>query len=271
MADQPQDPSQEVQPIKVPPVPPVAGPPVPQTPSTPAPLKGPAAKISPSTLYTPDGKPHVITDPEVAKQAYLSGALSPLAGSDVGVLNPESGKIENVKAEDLHQALLAGGELATPESYRKQVLENRLGPNAVAGAMATSVANTYGGLRGATAGLSDPLAVELARIAGGGQGAANMAQTLKDLKEYAPIASGAGTVAGLAGSVAVGGGLGAAAKGATTGGAALRGAAALVNPIGEVGSLAAQGAGRLGGGVVARMAAQGGGRRGFIQCRPEHL
>jgi hypothetical protein len=198
--------------------------------------KQPATKQA-QFFTTAESKPVTLDSGEQANAAYLAGAIAPVAGTDVAVKFADDGKTHLVAAEDLGNAIDQGGTIATSAEYKQQQLENRLGAAGTVGAILNHYKTVAQGLAsGLTAGLSEPAQVELARLLGGNEKAAQMRQKLKDMKEYSPLTWAGGEVSGVLSGAIASAGLGSL-------GAAGRGAAALVNPIGELGGLAAEGVG----------------------------
>jgi hypothetical protein len=123
---------------------------------------------------------------EQASQAFHSGQFGFAQGQQVPTVDA-AGKVGMRSAEELSQALQAGESLATHEQYREAHLDAQYG--GVGGALA---ATGEGLARGASLGLSDPLAVGAARLFGGDDAAEKVRTHLAEEKEaHGALSTGA--------------------------------------------------------------------------------
>lgn len=202
-------------------------------------MSGPAAPTT--KMVDLAGKPAEVPNADVP-QAFASRQFGFAKGSRVPIVT-EDGEVGTVPAEDAYDAFQNGASVASPEQLRSAELEAHHG-----GVGGTLAAFGEGAARGATFGLSDPLAIGVADALGHGQ---DVRQHLAEEKETHPYAAFGGEAAGAiaplfipgageANAARVAGGFG---EGAATAGRALgaipRGVAAL-----------GQGAERLAAGVV---------------------
>lgn len=187
-------------------------------------------------LYDQQGKPVQVKDGAEAQAGILSGKYLPK--KDIGINVVDEGQVVSVHPKDLTQALASGMRIASDHEAKQAYIENKLGPIGKAvGTLDKLMAWNTGGLRGATLGFSDKIAVEMGDFLGGKEGKKLVQDNLKDIKESHPILSSAGEITGAIASAFIPGGEGAAvgkvaqgAKLATEGAEALklaRGAEAL--------------------------------------------
>jgi len=161
------------------------------------------------------------------------------ASARVTVRSPD-GTIGSVPASDLAAAIDAGAEELSPEAVRSARLEEDYG-----GLGGSAAAAGLGGLRGLTAGLSDP-----AIVAVGGERAR---RGLANYQEANPLASGVGEAVGTVAPLLATAGTGAVARGVAKAGALPRLASGLGGAV-ERGTLAALGEGTTVAGRMGRAA-----------------
>ncbi len=170
---------------------PVTAPPAPQT----------------ITMVGPDGAPIEVPHADAPK-AFLEGGYGFAAGSTVP-MRAANGQVGHVPAEKAQQAFASGARIATPEEVHKADIhaqyDNFAGYLAAGGAEAANQA---------LLGAGDAIAVGAAHAVGGQASADKVRQTLSDLREENPIATGVGGVAGAVGGALATGGAGELAEGA---------------------------------------------------------
>jgi hypothetical protein len=124
------------------------------------------------------------------KDKFLSGSHA-VTKTQVIHAKRSDGSIGVVAPEHFADFLQKNGQLASPEEAQKYELDKKYG-----GVGGTLIAAGEGGVRGLTAGLSDPLAVGAARMFGGEKAATATREHLAGYKEAHPIASTAAEVGG---------------------------------------------------------------------------
>lgn len=191
----------------------------------PPPVSAPAPAVPPPGGPPPSGgvapEPLIGTDatnelaPESLTAAYRSGALQFRADDRVPV-RLASGKIGTVAAHEASDVVNGGGEIIPHAVVEHARLSKEYG-----GAGGTFGAGIAGAARGASLGVSDPIAIAAARLGGGDEGAAKMRERLNAYRELSPVASAVGEVAGMVAPALLTGGVSAEAEGV---GALARGA-----------------------------------------------
>jgi len=164
--------------------------------------------------------------------AYKAGLLAFREDERVPI-RKVTGEIGTVSARGAAKIVDEGGEIIPHAVVEHARLSREYG-----GVGSTVVAGLTGAARGATLGLSDPLAVQGAKLVGGEPAAAAMRERLNAYKELSPVASTVGEIAGIALPSLLSGGTGAVAAGLHAAALPVEGVAAL---------------GRLGEGAVARL------------------
>lgn len=150
--------------------------------------------------------------------AFKTGALGFRANERVPIRMPD-GKLGTIGAEEIVSAVDAGAEIVHPDVVRTAEIEAKYG--GVGGALGAGVA---GAARGASIGLSDPVALAATRAFAGPQAAESLRERLAGYKEVHPIATTVGEIAGIAAPALFSGGAAAVPEGA---GLLARGARAL--------------------------------------------
>lgn len=204
--------------------------------------------------------------------AYLSGQYAFPKGAKVHVTG-EDGVVYTVDERDAEEAFRGGYRPATPDEIQYDL--DRQKYDTVAGAIA---ATGEGAARGATVGLSDPLAIGTARLLGGDDAAEATRAHLEGVRRFNPTAATLGELGGAAAPLLASGGAtgavqgaGFAARGARAAGTVARTVGAPVRAVEGLGALAERGAARaLGteGATVGRRVAQAGARwaaRGAVE------
>lgn len=206
-------------------------------------------------MFGPDGTPADVPAENVP-HAYMNRGMGFAAGTKVPMV-AANGQVGHVPAEKAQEAFSSGARLATPEEIHKADIHAEY--DNFAGYLKSGAAEAA---NQALLGAGDALAVHAAKTFGSEAAAKNVAQTLSDLREENPIATGVGGVVGVVAPAIATGGESTLAKllsaptralGAV-GDIAEHGAAALAPELGE--SLA----GRVAGGAMlagARGAAEG--------------
>jgi hypothetical protein len=171
----------------------------------------------------------VDVDEAQAPQALQSGKFGLPAGAPVRVADAE-GTVGTVKPEETQALIAGGGRFASEDEYHKALLTNKYGG---LGSEAASLGE--GVARGATLGLSDPLAIGAARLFGGDKTAESVRTHLAEEKEAHPWLAGGGEVLGAAAPMLLSGGAAAAPE--------LAGAAGAVGGLSDAGVMARIGEG----------------------------
>lgn len=127
---------------------------------------------------------------EQAGQAFLSGTHAVTKDQTIHVKRSD-GSIGTVAPDKLQHFLTIGGQLASDEEAHKAQLEQKYG-----GIGGTLASTGEGAARGLTVGLSDPLAVGAARMFAGDKAAETVRTHLAESKEAHPIASTVGEIGG---------------------------------------------------------------------------
>lgn len=198
--------------------------------------------VTDQTFYTTDGKPIKVSDGASIAKAFQEGQVGVKPGQKVTIRRPDTGELVSVVASDLDQALSQGAQIATNQEHRQALLDKKYGGSPL-GAFTSTVSALGSGVgRGFSFGLSDKARVEAARLWGGDEDAKKTGRELKELEEYAPVASNVGEFGGVALQTALPvPKLGLAAKlGSATEGAGLLGRAAVGAT--KIGTSAAEGA-----------------------------
>lgn len=113
------------------------------------------------SLVDRDGNVHAVPASQ-AQKAVSSGQLGWQAGTTVPMVDPVTGALKDVPAEEASKFLKRGGQMANAEQLHQQSLEKEYG--GIGGGL---VAAGEGVARGLTAGLSDPLATNAAWLLAG--------------------------------------------------------------------------------------------------------
>lgn len=169
-----------------------------------------------------------------APDALKSGQYGLPKGAPVPVVGAD-GKVGQVSPEKTQAVIDSGGRFASAEEHRKAALENEYG--GLGGGLA---ATGEGLVRGASLGLSDPLAVGAARLFGGDTAAEKTRQHLALDKEAHPWLAGGGELVGAAAPMLLSGGATAPEQGAAL---AARGGAEALEGGGRVAQALTAGAG----------------------------
>jgi hypothetical protein len=200
-------------------------------------------------LINQQGETVPVPDHEVAA-AVASGQYGIPKGANVPVVN-EAGTVGSLSADQAVEAFQSGKRLriASPEEFRKAEVENQYG-----GVGGGALAAGAGALRGATAGLSDVAATQLAGAFGGEETKAKVAGALKGAQEANPGISTLSEVGGMLAPLAFSGGASAAAEGGEGAsllarvGRAVTAPSRLIGEVGEgIGTLAGRGIGEVAG------------------------
>lgn len=175
----------------------------------------------------------VPSEPATLTDAFKTGALTYRSHDRVPV-RLANGEIGTVPATELQGVVDSGGSIVPHDEYRAAELDEKYG--GLGGSLAAGGAAFA---RGATAGLSDPLAVGVAGLAGG-QGTANNVRTwLAEQREAHPYLSTAGELAGAVAPALLSGGASAGITAAEEGAAGAR-------ALGAIGGAAREGVAALG-------------------------
>jgi|SRR5882724_1433341 len=126
-----------------------------------------------------------------AASAVASGKFGWVKGSSVPLIDPATGILKEVPAEQASAFLKGGGRLANAEEANKHALQKEYG-----GFGGGLIAAGEGAARGLTAGLSDPLAVGAAGLFGGEGAAEKTRAHLRGIQEANPGISMAGEITG---------------------------------------------------------------------------
>jgi hypothetical protein len=171
---------------------------------------------------------------EQATEAYNSGQYG-FVGKEVPTVD-QAGSVGMRAVTDLDAALDSGEQIASHQQFRQAHLEAKFG-----GIGGTLAAGGEGLARGASLGLSDPLAVGAARLFGGDQAAEDVRTHLAEEKEAHPILSTGAELVGAGAPMLLSGGATAPEQAATLGARAV-GAAGEAGIFGRV----AEGLGSIG-------------------------
>lgn len=161
-------------------------------PATAAPVPEGAPKPDTVQLVGRDGSLHDVPAAQAAG-AVASGQFGWVKGSNISVVEPSTGLVHEVPAEQASQYLTGrqGARLASAEEARQNALEKEYG-----GFTGGLIAGSEGAARGLTAGLSDPLAVGAAGLIGGSKAEKATREHLRNYQEVNPGISMAGEIAG---------------------------------------------------------------------------
>lgn len=177
--------------------------------------------------------------------AYLSGQYAFPKGAKINVTGPD-GAVYSVDETDAEEAFRSGYRPATPDEIQYDLDRQRY--DTVAGAIAAA---GEGAARGATVGLSDPLAIGTARFLGGDEAAESVRQHLEGVRRFNPTAATLGEIGGAAAPLLASGGAtgavqgaGLAARGARAAGTVARTVGAPVRGVEALGALAERGVAR---------------------------
>lgn len=136
-----------------------------------------------------------------ADEAIRSGTHTFAKGQRVAVQN-EDGKVGHLDAEEAMRHMHEGSvSLVSEERARKAALDRKYG-----GVGGTLAALGEGAIRGATMGLSDPAAIEAARVVGGDETAEKVRKHLAEAKEAHPYAALGSELVGTAAPLLLSGG-----------------------------------------------------------------
>lgn len=135
------------------------------------------------------GKQVDVPDADVP-QAFLSRQYGLVPGSQVPIIT-KAGTVGTVAAEEAHAAFQDEARVASPDEMHKALLEAKYGG---VGGAATALGE--GAARGVSFGLTDPLAIGLAKELGGANAADAVREHLAAIKEHNPITSLAGEAVG---------------------------------------------------------------------------
>lgn len=154
--------------------------------------------VTDQSFYDNDGNPIKVEDSASIADAFRAGKVGIKPGQNVTIRRPDTGELASVAAEDLDRALSQGAQIATNKEHRQALLEKKYGNTPLGGLPGLLGAATQGMHRGFSFGLTDKARVEAARLWGGDEAAKKQGAELKELEEYAPVASGGGELAGIA-------------------------------------------------------------------------
>lgn len=127
-----------------------------------------------------DRKVHEIPDHQV-QAAFLSGDYGFLPGSTVPVVT-QTGEVGQVDAHEAEAAFKDGVRVASPEEYENAAQRERYG-----GVKGAILSGPEGFARGASAGLSDPVAIKATQLVAGAKAGEAVRKHLQGTKEANPI------------------------------------------------------------------------------------
>lgn len=137
-----------------------------------------------------DTKSYEEVPDEQVGQAFAAGTHGFASPDEQVPVRAPDGQIGTVAAKDYEQAAKAGAQIVSHQEYRQADLEARHG-----GLGGTLAATAEGAARGLTVGLSDPIAISIAKLFGKGE---ETRTHLEEEKEAHPIASTVGEIGGAA-------------------------------------------------------------------------